>query len=61
MFFEAELDGLQHQMSYVTEAPWPAEEARRRVRFAGGEVQLECVDKDGKVIRAIRAIPYERP
>ena len=41
MFFEAELDGLQHQMSYATAAPWPAEGAKRRVRVGGRQVEPE--------------------
>jgi hypothetical protein len=59
MFFEAELDGLQFQMSYATGAPWPAEGAKRRVRVGGGEVHLEFVDTAGNVVRALRPIPYE--
>jgi hypothetical protein len=59
MFFEAELDGLQFQMTYATGAPWPAEGAKRRVRVGGGEVHLEFVDPAGKVVRALRPIPYE--
>jgi hypothetical protein len=61
MFFEAELDGLQHQMSYATGAPWPAEGAKRRVRVGGGQVHLEFLDTSGKVLRALRPIPYEQP
>jgi hypothetical protein len=60
MFFEGELDGLQFQMSYATGSPWPAEEARRRVRVSGGQVHLEFVDRNGNVLRTLRPIPYER-
>lgn len=60
MFFEAELDGLQFQMTYATGEPWPAEGAKRRVRLGGGQVHLEFVDTAGNVLRALRSIPYAR-
>jgi hypothetical protein len=60
MFFEAELDGLQHQMSYATGSAWPAEGASRRVRVRDGQLRLEFIDAHGAVLHALRPIQDER-
>jgi hypothetical protein len=60
MYFEAELDGLQFQMSYATGSAWPKEGARRRVQVRDGQLHLEFVDADGVLLHALRPIEYKR-
>jgi hypothetical protein len=56
MFFDAELRGLQFQMTYATGADWPAKESKSRVRISDGKVHLEFLDHAGNTIRALRPI-----